>query len=163
MKLAISAFALASLASSALAGGGGGYGNGKKCLSQSQAETLVNEYSAIIAQQPSDLGGPVRTARAIIAPGYTETSDSANMQLGIPASLLYTCLMKQVVTNMTTAWSRHRPIQAGFHPKLSEQPAGRLRYYRHPRCRMQQDCMAMDPNGFRKWPIPGQGFPPLLR
>ena len=60
-----------------------GYGNAG-CLSQSQAETLVHEYAAVIAQVPSDLGGPTKTARLIAAPGYQEYSDSANQQLGIP-------------------------------------------------------------------------------
>ena len=60
-----------------------GYGNAG-CLSQTQAETLVHEYAAVIAQQPSDLGGPTKTARLITAPGYQEYSDSANQQIGIP-------------------------------------------------------------------------------
>ena len=73
----------ASLASGALAvpWGKGGGGNGK-CLSQSEAETLVNEYAAVIAQQPSDLGSAADTAAAIAAAGYQEQSDSANTQIG---------------------------------------------------------------------------------
>lgn len=37
------------------------------CISQPEAETLVERYSAVIAQQPSDLGDPVVTAQQIIA------------------------------------------------------------------------------------------------
>ena len=85
MKFAIFASALSFLASSAVARPpyGSGYEN---CISQSAAEKLVAEYSAVIAHQSSDLGGPAKTARLITAPGYTETSDSANFYLGIPVS-----------------------------------------------------------------------------
>ena len=82
MKFSLSV-ALASLASFAFAAPPA-YGN---CLSQAEAETLVARYAAVVAQVPSDIGGPIKTARAITANGYTETSDSANIQLGIPVSL----------------------------------------------------------------------------
>lgn len=78
-------FALATAASFAFAaphGGGGGYGDG--CISQSDAETLVSRYAAVIAQMSSDIGGPVKTAKAIAAKGYMEQSDSANILGGLP-------------------------------------------------------------------------------
>lgn len=37
------------------------------CLTQSEANTLVERYGSVIAQQNSDLGSPVVTARAIAA------------------------------------------------------------------------------------------------
>ena len=77
-------FALTTVAALAVAlpwhGGGGGYG----CISQSDAELLVSRYAAVISASDSDLGGPVKTARAIAAQGYTEQSDSANILGGIP-------------------------------------------------------------------------------
>ena len=87
MKLSIfaSALSLASVAVALPGGSPGGYGG--SCISQSAAEKLVAEYSAVIAQQPSDLGGPAKTARLITAPGYSETSDSANFFIGIPVCL----------------------------------------------------------------------------
>ena len=75
-------FALATVASLAVAlpWHGGGYG----CISQSDAELLVSRYAAVISASDSDLGGPVVTAEAIAAEGYTEQSDSANILGGIP-------------------------------------------------------------------------------
>lgn len=75
-------FALTTVASLAVAlpWNGGGYG----CISQSDAELLVSRYAAVISASDSDLGGPVKTARAIAAQGYTEQSDSANILGGIP-------------------------------------------------------------------------------
>ena len=58
------------------------------CLSQEEAETLVARYAAVVAQQPSDIGNATETAIAITADSYTETSDSANIQIGIPVCLL---------------------------------------------------------------------------
>ncbi|KAK5162996.1 uncharacterized protein LTR77_011051 [Saxophila tyrrhenica] len=63
-------------------------GHHNKCISQSEAETLVARYAAVIAGQPSDLGGPVKTARAIAAKGYSEQSDSANQLGGLPLGSL---------------------------------------------------------------------------
>lgn len=88
MKLiyALSAVAplIAALPGPQYGGGGGG------CISQSAAETLVSRYAAVIAQQSSDLGGPVKTARAIAAQNYQEQSDSANQQIGIPLGAITT-------------------------------------------------------------------------
>ncbi|KAK3045961.1 hypothetical protein LTR09_012516 [Extremus antarcticus] len=58
--------------------------NWGNCVSQSEAELLVSRYAAVISTSPSDLGGPVRTARAIAAQGYVEQSDSANILGGLP-------------------------------------------------------------------------------
>ncbi|KAK3681217.1 hypothetical protein LTR37_020931 [Vermiconidia calcicola] len=81
--------AIASLASLAIAAPQGSYGNGGGfCLSQSCAENLVNRYAAVVAGQASDIGGPVRTARQIIAANFEEQSDSANQQIGRPLGAL---------------------------------------------------------------------------
>ena len=61
---------------------------GGNCVTQSEAETIVARYAAVISGQSSDLGGPVKTARAIAATNYSEQSDSANQQIGIPVSSL---------------------------------------------------------------------------
>ena len=88
MKSTFVAFALSALASVAF--GGPAHYN---CLSQSEANTLVDRYGAVISQQPSDIGSPVATAQYITNAGYTETSDSANQVLGIPVCVheLPTC------------------------------------------------------------------------
>lgn len=82
MRSTFVAFALSALASLTSAGHEG------YCISQSDATTLVNRYGAVISQQPSDIGSPTYTARYITNPGYTETSDSANIVLGIPVCVL---------------------------------------------------------------------------
>lgn len=76
-------FALAAIASSVFAAPNspGGYYH---CISQSDAELLVSRYAAVISAQASDLGGPVKTAKAIAARGYVEQSDSANILGGLP-------------------------------------------------------------------------------
>ena len=61
------------------------------CLTQSDADKLVAEYAAVQAHASSDLGGPWKTARAIIAPGFQETSDSLNELIGIPVSFASSC------------------------------------------------------------------------
>lgn len=86
MKLAITSLSLSFLASSALAGRAG---NGAGCLSQQAAETLVGRYAAVLGQVDSDIGTPVETAYGITLPSYSEYSDSANIQLGIPVRLLH--------------------------------------------------------------------------
>ena len=109
MKLTFVISALTALAAALPGGSPGGYGD---CLSQAAAEKLVAEYAAVIAQQPSDLGGPVKTARAITAAGYSETSDSANIQLGIPVSTLKSLYIFTLValTGSITARCRDHPI-----------------------------------------------------
>ena len=78
-------FALTAVASLvAAAPSGSDYYGG--CISQSDAELVVSRYAAVIAGASSDLGGPVKTARAIAAKGYQEQSDSANILGGIPVS-----------------------------------------------------------------------------
>ncbi len=79
MKFIISLAAMASFAVAAPWNWPQGY-----CLSDSEADTIVARYAAVIAQQPSDLGSAVVTAKAIVAKNYTEQSDSANQQIGIP-------------------------------------------------------------------------------
>lgn len=76
-------FAAVAIASLAYAAPGGVYG-GRNCISQSEGEALAARYAAVIAGEASDLGGPVRTARAIAAQGYVEQSDSANILGGLP-------------------------------------------------------------------------------
>ncbi|KAK3719520.1 hypothetical protein LTR37_004378 [Vermiconidia calcicola] len=83
MKFSPIALGLSALASLALAVPTGG-GNYEQCISQAEAELFIERYAAVIAAEPSDLGGPTLTARAIVARGYSETSDSANTQLGLP-------------------------------------------------------------------------------
>ena len=58
------------------------------CLSQSDAETIVNRYASIQSLTSSDLGGPKKTARKLLAPEFQETSDSLNELIGIPVSSL---------------------------------------------------------------------------
>lgn len=65
----------------------GGYHGYSGCLSQDKANQIVAEYAAIQAQVPSDLGSAKRTAQRLLAPGFTETSDSLNELIGIPVSL----------------------------------------------------------------------------
>jgi hypothetical protein len=77
--------ALTALASLAVAVPSSGSGSGY-CLCDADAEKLVSRYAAVIAEQDSDLGDPVTTAKAIIARNYAEQSDSANQQIGIPVS-----------------------------------------------------------------------------
>lgn len=80
-------FALATVASFvAAAPWHGGHHGGYGCISQSDAELLASRYAAVIAQSDSDLGGPVKTAKAIAAPSYLEQSDSANILGGLPVS-----------------------------------------------------------------------------
>jgi len=45
------------------------------CLSQSDAETIVNEYMSILSHTP-DVATANATAQALLATNYTETSDS---------------------------------------------------------------------------------------
>ena len=87
LKMKSIILALATVASLAVASPHGGpYGG--QCISQSDAELLVSRYAAVISASSSDLGGPVKTARAIAAKGYTEQSDSANILGGIPVRKL---------------------------------------------------------------------------
>ncbi|KAK3049763.1 hypothetical protein LTR09_008939 [Extremus antarcticus] len=86
MKFTIFALAtVASLATAAPTSRDTGY-----CVCQADAETLVARYAAVIAAQPSDLGGPIKTAKAITGRNYVEQSDSANQQIGIPLGVLTT-------------------------------------------------------------------------
>lgn len=57
-------------------------------VNQLQAQQLVARYAAVIAQKPSDLGSPTQTANLIVDSTYSEQSDSANIQIGIPVSSL---------------------------------------------------------------------------
>lgn len=54
------------------------------CLSKAKANAIVSRYAAIQNHAASDLGGPKKTARQLIAPGYQETSDSLNELIGLP-------------------------------------------------------------------------------
>lgn len=81
----VAAASLISFAVAAPHHGGGGHYSG--CVSQDYAEKLVAEYAAVISGQSSDLGGPVKTARAIAYSDYEEQSDSANILGGLPVSL----------------------------------------------------------------------------
>ena len=49
---------------------------GLKCVTLSQAKTIVARFGGVITQQGSDLGDANTTAQAILAGGYTEYSDS---------------------------------------------------------------------------------------
>ena len=81
MKLSFVASTLALLASAALAA------PSYKCVSQSEAEQLVSLYGTVIADQPSSIGTPAQTVRAITNVDYMEQSDSANIIIGIPVCI----------------------------------------------------------------------------
>lgn len=86
MKFTI--FALAAVASFVTAAPTSPDGYGGYCVTQADAEKLVAEYAAVISASPSDLGGPVKTAKLITGRNYVEQSDSANQQIGIPVRTL---------------------------------------------------------------------------
>jgi hypothetical protein len=84
------AFATAAVAapSSASSNWGGGYGNGN-CVSQDQATQLVHEYAFFLAHaDPSQVQQANATAQKILAPDFTEQSDSINGFLGLKVSFL---------------------------------------------------------------------------
>ena len=61
--------------------------DGDSCLSQADAETIVARYQAVQAHAASDIGGPRKTARKILAKDFQESSDSLNSLIGLPVSL----------------------------------------------------------------------------
>ncbi|KAK3724840.1 hypothetical protein LTR37_000888 [Vermiconidia calcicola] len=58
--------------------------DGDSCLSQADAETIVARYQAVQAHAASDIGGPRKTARKILAKDFQESSDSLNSLIGLP-------------------------------------------------------------------------------
>jgi hypothetical protein len=88
------------------------YGNSppSNCISQSDAQTLVARYAAVIAETSSDLGSAVKTAKAITAQGYTEQSDSANIELGIPVGRLAILQKASLLTAYDTSWARSQSL-----------------------------------------------------
>ena len=70
------------MATTALAAPGWGDRNG--ALSQRDAEDIVAKFSSILTH--ADIPTANKTAQALIAEGYTETSDSINILAGFPVS-----------------------------------------------------------------------------
>ena len=61
------------------------HGDHSGCLSQDQAESIVNQYISILSHTP-DVASANATAQALLDPNYTETSDSILSLEGQPVS-----------------------------------------------------------------------------
>lgn len=84
---AVAAFATAALANPRWGNWGGHQGGYPgKCISQADANQLVDRFISVLGHYDSDLGDSATTANAILADNYSEISDSILSLTGEPVS-----------------------------------------------------------------------------